>query len=281
MAKKQIILRIYRIHDFDLMSLQYGSKIKLNKAAKKAIVAYYLGHPIKIKVNDFKIPDTADMPYARSFDLNFSDKDAPGIVDWLEKIIGGYRNSFLKNILRFSLQNSTFKLYLNSWEHPELQENADILTEDDLMSLKDLKIKKRKEREDAKKQGKKRPYIKHKKEEPKNNDNNDEKKQEMKPKINNKKQIDFWTKPIKPVEGKKLIIENSDNEDAYISSAIIPSNEIKKEKENNDDSSKNNQDGNKNITQNSPVTYTDMYQEDNSNDGQNDDDDFNPLTFFK
>lgn len=101
----KLTIRIYRTHDFDLMALYQTGAISLASAMKKAIIAYYNGEYFKFAIQKTENPDPASMPLVRSFILNISNQDSPGIEEWIAGIMKGYRNCCIKAILRHYLED--------------------------------------------------------------------------------------------------------------------------------------------------------------------------------
>ena len=107
----KITIRIYRTHDFDLMSLYHAGNIPLAQAMKKAIIAYYCGEHFRFEVNREKLPDLKSMPLVVNLLLTISDYDAPGIEHWIAGLQKGYRNSCFKSIFRHYLDDPCMAFY--------------------------------------------------------------------------------------------------------------------------------------------------------------------------
>lgn len=107
----RITIRIYRTHDFDLMSLYQSGDIPLAKAMKKAIIAYYCGEHFRFDVKRNKTPDIKNMPLVVNLLLHISDYDAPGIEHWISGLLKGYRNSCFKSIFRHYLNDPCMTFY--------------------------------------------------------------------------------------------------------------------------------------------------------------------------
>ena len=96
---KEIILRIYRTHDYDLMMLHVSKMIHIGRAAEQVVIAYYKGNHFRYQI---KAEDTYTerLPSQATFLLVFKESEAPGILEWLSGFTDGCRNSFIKNLLR-------------------------------------------------------------------------------------------------------------------------------------------------------------------------------------
>lgn len=93
-----IIVRFYWQHDLDLIALAHDPSIKMGTLIKEALTAY-------VHKTDFSIapPHKPESPikldtYSTHFLLNL-EKDAD-VIDYLNHVREGYRNSVIKHILR-------------------------------------------------------------------------------------------------------------------------------------------------------------------------------------
>lgn len=107
----KITIRIYRTHDFDLMSLYQAGNIPLAQVMKQAIIAYYCGEHFRFTVERESIPDLKAMPLVVNLLLSISDYDAPGIEHWIAGLQKGYRNSCFKSIFRHYLDDPCMAFY--------------------------------------------------------------------------------------------------------------------------------------------------------------------------
>lgn len=108
----RITIRVYRVHDFDLLYLYKSKNIKLGAIMKKAIVAFYKGETLKFAM-DPEVPVPADLPTSAQLAIYISNQDAEGIEDWIAKIPPGYRCSCFKNITRIFLSAFPIWAYRN------------------------------------------------------------------------------------------------------------------------------------------------------------------------
>lgn len=111
LSAMKITIRIYRTHDFDLMSLYQAGNIPLAQVMKKAIIAYYCGEHFRFTVERESIPDLKAMPLVVNLLLSISDYDAPGIEHWIAGLQKGYRNSCFKSIFRHYLDDPCMAFY--------------------------------------------------------------------------------------------------------------------------------------------------------------------------
>lgn len=104
-----VMMRIYRVHDYDLMIL-YESGLDIVSAAKSALIAFYNEKDIDIEIP--KIPDKVIVTKSiRGFSFNIDNNDADGIEEWINQFKVGSRNNLFKNILRQYLKGVNLDIY--------------------------------------------------------------------------------------------------------------------------------------------------------------------------
>lgn len=114
-----MILRIYKTHDHDLMSLHQTGALNIPKAAKAAVIAYFKGEQFRFELRMDKRPDSKAMPTVAAFQIEFDDilDGAPGIQEWLDTFEDGYRNCCIKAILRFYLADPCISMFrTDGWQ---------------------------------------------------------------------------------------------------------------------------------------------------------------------
>ena len=111
--KKKILMRLYRIHDLDLITFIQTHELDFPKAVYCSLKAFTKGETFVIK-----IPPKRDINKELILKRNYTyiiyldeDKDKKEII-LLEKIAKGNRNNFLKNLLRLYLCNPMSELFL-------------------------------------------------------------------------------------------------------------------------------------------------------------------------
>lgn len=104
MSKKlKIEIKIYTYHDMDLVSLFKTKQIQFPETTRKVLNSYAKGEvyrvqPIRRKNKTF-LPKDAYKKYYHYYVVFDSEEDAPAI-NLLERITPGFRNNFVKTILR-------------------------------------------------------------------------------------------------------------------------------------------------------------------------------------
>lgn len=105
----KITMRLYRIHDLDLLYLYKLPDFSIQKAIKNALKAYISGQDLTI---DYPTTDDLLLPKTAMIHIYLSEKKDAEIIAWLKNISKGYRNSLLKNIVRSYLKEPGIEPYL-------------------------------------------------------------------------------------------------------------------------------------------------------------------------
>lgn len=96
-----ITVRLWRSHDYDLIQLYKNTGFPVNDALKTALrnqvrnTPAYFEYPQTVYNEDF-------IPKSLQFHLKLDDFEDADIIAYLSDIKDGFRNSFLKNLLRAS-----------------------------------------------------------------------------------------------------------------------------------------------------------------------------------
>lgn len=111
MGKVQYMIRLYRAHDLDLVALLERREFSIQRAAYAALKAYCGGQAFVISQPPAKtVQGKIKRTYGRKLILD-SEKDAE-VIEVLEKITKGYRNNFIKNILRLYIREPLTESFL-------------------------------------------------------------------------------------------------------------------------------------------------------------------------
>ena len=101
--KKKYFIRLYRAHDLDLITFVQSHRFNLNHALYVAITAFSKRDIFVIAVPPQKETNVEKFKRVYSYSLILdTEKDAKAI-EVLEKIKPGFKNNFLKNLLRIYL----------------------------------------------------------------------------------------------------------------------------------------------------------------------------------
>lgn len=98
MGDLKIRIRLYHYHDLDLVSLYREGRISISKAAKYVLNAFAQKRYTGLEVGCKKCEKTARPVYM--FNIVLDEKKDKDAIDLLNKIEKGFRNNFIKILLR-------------------------------------------------------------------------------------------------------------------------------------------------------------------------------------
>lgn len=119
MEKKKILLRLYNPHDIDLISLMIDHQMDIVKAVYCSITAFANNESFVIRIpplREHKLE--SKRVYSKHLILDLK-KDSK-VIQLLEIIEPGYRNNFLKNILRLYLCSPATESFFIHSDYMEL-----------------------------------------------------------------------------------------------------------------------------------------------------------------
>ena len=98
-----ITVRLYKLHDFDLIYLYKNLRFPIKEAMKRALIAYVRDEPVffQVPVTHVKNDELSNIKHAQ-FHIKLSEEEDADIIQYLSTLKRFYRNSFLKNLLRLS-----------------------------------------------------------------------------------------------------------------------------------------------------------------------------------
>ena len=97
----KIRIRLYHYHDLDLVSLYREGRISIPKAVKLTLNAFARKRYVRLETVDKKCEKIAKPVYM--FNIILDEKKDKDAIDLLNKIDKGYRNNFIKQLLRVCL----------------------------------------------------------------------------------------------------------------------------------------------------------------------------------
>lgn len=112
----KVMVRLYRQHDLDLLSLKKIDGFSVQKAMRSALRAYVRKQDFKVQIPD-KIIAVA-LPKSSQLHICLSDSADADIIAWLQTVSNGFRNSLIKNIFRSYLSRPIADLYLEKRDTP-------------------------------------------------------------------------------------------------------------------------------------------------------------------
>ena len=127
----KVIIRLYRQHDLDLLTLKHTSKT-FQKDVREALRSY-------VRKIDYRIDVNRDLslqtwPKSSQCHISLHDEKDKDVILWLASISKGYRNSLIKNIVRSYLSRPIADNYFNRTPIKESRKTEDEIIEE-IMSI--------------------------------------------------------------------------------------------------------------------------------------------------
>ena len=107
-----ITIRLYKLHDYDLIYLYKNLRFPIKTAMYKALKAYVKKEPFKLKF-PIDIPKEDQLVKIKNaqFHLKLDEIEDWEEIAYLKELKDYYRNSFLKNLLRYHLYAAPIYVY--------------------------------------------------------------------------------------------------------------------------------------------------------------------------
>lgn len=118
----KIRIRLYFYHDLDLVSLYREGRISISKFVKYALNAFARKDYTKFETGSKKCEKAAKPVYM--FNIVLDEKKDKDAIDLLNKIANGYRNNFIKQLLRLYLNFVIPDCYTSSENKSYFSERA-------------------------------------------------------------------------------------------------------------------------------------------------------------
>lgn len=103
-----VTMRLYRMHDLDLLYLYKMPDISIQKIIRNVLKAYVLDrnsiHGISHRVSIPRKPFAFKTPKSALIHIRLDEEKDKAVIEWIEQIPKGIRNALLKNILRSYLE---------------------------------------------------------------------------------------------------------------------------------------------------------------------------------
>lgn len=135
-------VRLYKLHDFDLVYLQKVLNFPIKDAMKMALKAYIRNEPVFLKIPvtqiDTKTEQEALTMKSVQFHLMLDEVEDDKEIAYLKNIKKNMRNSFLKNLLRGYLAGPVGYVY-ESMNKVDDTQNTYKQLEDNILGIKSLK----------------------------------------------------------------------------------------------------------------------------------------------
>lgn len=96
----KINVRLYRMHDYDLMSLKYTKSICFSAMIKSILKSYAEGNMYNVEIPIPTQKNVKELPYITQTQFKLDEVKDKVVIDMLNHIKDGYRNNFIKNLVR-------------------------------------------------------------------------------------------------------------------------------------------------------------------------------------
>ena len=118
-------VRIYRMHDLDLMMLLHASDIAFGKMVKQILHSYLRGNVYRIDVSGHWIPkEPRDLPNESLYKLALDEEYDADIIRLLNMMTDGYKNSFIKHTIRMYIEPFALSCFYADKQQMRLPINA-------------------------------------------------------------------------------------------------------------------------------------------------------------
>lgn len=95
-------IRLYKAHDLDLISFLDSHHMDFRKAVYCSLTAFAKGELFVIKIPP-RIPNPGPLRWKYEFNLSLNPETDRAVIDMIDGITNGYKNNFIKNLLRMYL----------------------------------------------------------------------------------------------------------------------------------------------------------------------------------
>lgn len=144
-----ILVRLYKIHDYDLIYLYKNLRFPIRDAVVSSLKSYVRKEPEFISFPINNIEDDKDKLVNirnTSFHVILDDESDKDIIDFLDGLKKSFRNSFIKNTLRGYLTGPATYVYQETIDVEDTKKQDEII-KSNIMGIKSLPLlKERKDR---------------------------------------------------------------------------------------------------------------------------------------
>lgn len=118
-------VRIYRMHDLDLMMLLHASDIAFGKMVKRILRSYIRGNVYRIDVSGHWLSkEPRDLPNESVCRLSLDEEIDAEIIRLLSLMTDGYKNSFIKHTVRMYIEPFALSCFYADKQQMRLPINA-------------------------------------------------------------------------------------------------------------------------------------------------------------
>lgn len=111
---KKITMRLHKIHDLDLISLYKNPEYSLEDILITALRAFIHNEPVYFYVPSLYPMNLSVIPNSIMLHLSLDEEKDEDIIEFLSHVKEGYRNSFLKNMVRGCMVGSNIYPYIDT-----------------------------------------------------------------------------------------------------------------------------------------------------------------------
>lgn len=126
--KKRYKVRFYKAHDIDLITYMASHTINIRMTLYYVLRAYCNGQVVGVRIPGHSGPRPTEYKKIYYTDLCLDTEKDKKLIDFMESIKLGYRNNFLKNLLRQYLCTPLVEDFLiNPSDYPEVEKTTKLL----------------------------------------------------------------------------------------------------------------------------------------------------------
>ena len=132
---ERVFLRLYRIHDLDLVALYKTKEFNFIGAAKEIVKNYAKGNLMQMKmppVTTMSEEQFSSLKGHYVVCLNFDEKEDAEVVQFIKKIRPRFKNGAIKTILRNSLIGGLSSIYFENAEQAVINNNMNSILSSDI-----------------------------------------------------------------------------------------------------------------------------------------------------
>ena len=127
MSKKRYTIRLYQRHDMDLITFCELYEVSFARAAYCVLKSFVKGETFVLAIPSKKMNSDDELKHLYHKKLILDTEKDKDVIALLENVLPGYKNSFIKNLLRQYIRMPATELYMKSeeaYEEIHLLENS-------------------------------------------------------------------------------------------------------------------------------------------------------------
>ena len=116
MSKKRYTIRLYQRHDMDLITFCELYEVSFARAAYCVLKSFVKGETFVLAIPPKKMNSDDELKHLYHKKLILDTEKDKDVIALLENVLPGYKNSFIKNLLRQYIRMPATELYMKSEE---------------------------------------------------------------------------------------------------------------------------------------------------------------------